>query len=209
MVKVNLLKTKPIEAAKAIRFKSGDGKAQKILLSISLIFFLIGVGLKIFVYRQQKSFSRISFQYVEAEKVKKKISVLTQEKDELASQLSLLGGYLKKEIIWSEKLNQMRNLIPQEAWLTKVSYEKKIGKDITSSFYLSGGIIVRGNINPIGVLSSFINQLKANKEFSVDFDNPILSDLRTGIKNNLEIMVFTIEMPLRQGKATSLNGVNG
>ncbi|MFH1129010.1 MAG: hypothetical protein V1699_06360 [Candidatus Omnitrophota bacterium] len=208
MVKINLLKTKPTQVRKAIRFNFGSGKAQKILLSISLIFFLIGAGLRIFVYRQQKNFSRVSSQYVEAEKVKEKIRVFTQEKDELDSRVSLLSGYLKKEIIWSDKLNQMRNLIPQEAWLTKVSYEKKIGKDASSSFYISGGMMVKGNISPIGILSSFVNQLKADKEFSADFDNPILSDLRTGIKDNLEIMVFTIEMPLRQGKAASLNGIN-
>jgi cell division protein FtsB len=205
LVKVNLLKPESSTVTKAITLKFGSGKLQRTVLLFSLILFIGGLILMAYTYYQKNSLSKISSQYTQAEKVKEEIKSLTKEKDKLASAINLLSGYLKREIIWSEKLYQMRGLIPKEAWLTKFSFEKRSGRDIDASFYLSGGLIAQAKITPIGILSNFVNQLKANKEFSADFDMPILTDLRSETKSGIEIMVFTIEMPLRKEGSAYLN----
>lgn len=196
MVKVNLLKPELATVRNALTLKFGSGKLQRILLLFSLIIFLSGIVLMFYNYCQKSSLLKISSKYAEAEKLKKEVHSLTKEKEKLTSAISLLSGYLKREIIWSEKLDQMSDLLSQEAWLTKLSYENRSGSN--ASLNLSGGIIAQGKLSPIGILSDFVNQLKANKEFSADFDMPVLTDLRSETKSGAEIMVFSIEMPLRK-----------
>ncbi len=195
MVKVDLLKPEPGRVKKAVTFNLGS--LQKILYSLIIVSFFGGGLLMFYTYYQKKNLTRISSQYLQAQNLREEMKAFTQKKDKLTNGISLLSGYLKREIIWSGKLTQMRSVIPAEVWLTKLSLEKKSG---LASFYLSGGLIAKGNLNPIGVLSNFVNKLKADKEFSVDFDKPVLTDLRSEIKNNVEIMVFTIEMPLNKEK---------
>ena len=91
-------------------------------------------------------------------------------------------------------------------WVLRTSAYKKFGKSQDASLNLRGGLLTTGNANPIGVLSSFVNQLKSNKEFSADFDNPVLTDLWTEKREGEETMLFTIEMPLKKEKASTLDG---
>jgi len=205
LVKVNLLRPESGGVKKMVALKFGMGGLQKILFLLSTILFLGGIILMFYTYYQKKNLSRISSQYWQAEKVKEEISALNKEKDGLISRIDLLNGYLKRELIWSERLGQLRNLIPQDAWLTELFFEKKPGKEERSSLNLRGGLMAKGNISPISILSSFVDKLKSNKEFSADFDNPVLADLRTEMKSGIETMVFSIEMPLQKEKVASLN----
>lgn len=204
MKKVNLLKPELGGIKKTFIPKFLFGRIQKFLLLLGLISFLMGIFIIIQNIYQKKYLYQIDNQYSEAEKLKQQIGVLSQEKDKIDKEINLLDGYLKREIIWSDKLSRMRNLIPKEAWLAKLSYEKRPGKE-QSSLYLAGGIIPEQKENAISVLSNFINQLKENREFSSGFDNPVLSDVRTEVKDNMEIMAFMIEIPIGKLSPRLLN----
>ena len=205
MVKVNLLKPGSGAVKRAIMLQFGAGRLPKALFLLSLIVFLGSLALNFYTSLQKKNLSRIDDKYQQAEKIKEQIKALNIEKEQLIRGINLLGRYLKRDILWSDKLSQMRDLIPQEAWLTKLSFNKKSDKEGDYSFYLSGGLISDSKVSPIGILSSFVNQLKANKEFSADFDIPVLTDLRSQNKDGLEVMVFSIEMPLKKEKVVKLN----
>ena len=198
MVKVNLLRPESGRVKKIAFNFAGGGGLQKNLFLLSIILFSSGIALSGYTYYQKKNLYRIDSQYQKAEKVKEEVKAFNKEKDRLIRGIDFLSGYLKREIIWSEQLNQLRNLIPQDAWLRKLSFEKKAGTERVSTFNLSGGLIAKGNASPISILSSFVDKLKSNKEFSADFDNPVLADLRTEMYSGVEIMVFSIEMPVRK-----------
>lgn len=149
-----------------------------------------------------KNLSRITGQYQQAENVSRKMNMFRQEQIKLNRELNFLNGYLKKDILWSEKLSQLRNLIPQEAWLTELFFKKQFVKDSVSPIlYLKGGLIPEGRASSIETLIKFINQLKEDQEFFADFDNLILADSQTETRKNIEIMTFIIEMSLKKDKA--------
>jgi len=148
---------------------------------------------------QKKNLSLISSEYGQADKLRQAISVIKEEQEKIANEITLLKSYLNRDVIWSVKLEQMRNLIPKEAWLTRFSYEKKAGKE-QASLNLSGSLIPKQKENSIAVLSNFVNQLKEDKEFFSGFDNPVLSDVKTETKDGVEIMTFVIEIPVSSTK---------
>lgn len=152
------------------------------------------------MYRK-KSLSHIISQYQQAEILVRKINVLKLEQNRLTQQLKLFNGYLKRDVLWSEKLSQLRNLIPQEVWLTELSFKKQPVKDSGSgNLYLKGGLILQEKTSSIGTLTNFINRLKEDQDFFADFDNLILADSQTETRKNIEIMTFIIEMPFKKNE---------
>lgn len=201
MVKVNLLSLGISKTKDAEPSITNIQWLPLLLLSLSIIFFLIGVYLRLVTIYQKKGLREAIKQYEEVEAMAKKVKISKEELDKLNGELNLFDGYLKRGIVWSEKLSQLRNLIPQEIWLTQLSFEKKgTGVSDLYSLSLKGSLIPQEKASPIGTLSKFINQLKEDEAFSGDFQNLILSDSRTETKHNIEIMTFTIEMPFRKGE---------
>lgn len=201
MVKVNLLSLETNKTKDAGPPITNIQWLPRALLSLIIIFFSIAVYLRLVTVYQKKGLREAIKQYEEAEALAKKVKTLKEELDKLNGELNLFADYLKREIAWSEKLSELRNLVPQEIWLTQLSFEKKEAGTVSlSSLFLKGSLIPQEKTSPIGTLSKFINQLKEAQEFSGDFQNLILSDSRTETKHNVEIMTFTIEMPFRKDK---------
>jgi hypothetical protein len=196
LAKVNLLRPEIGAVSAGFMPKLSFGKLQKFLFLLSAIAFLSGILIIMHTWFQKKQLYYISSEYKEAEKLKKGIGISHQEKDKLAKEIELLSSYLKRDVYWSAKLDQMRNVIPREVWLRKFAFEQKIGKDKDFSLALGGSFIPRPDVSSIAMLSNFINKLKENKDFFEGFDNPILSDVRSEPKDNVEIMSFTIEIPV-------------
>jgi len=201
LVKVNLLSLETNKTKDAGPPITNIQWLPRALFSLSIIFFSIGVYLRVVTIYQKKGLREAIKQYEEVEAMAGKVKISKEELDKLNGELNLFDGYLKREIIWSEKLSQLCNLIPQEIWLTQLSFEKKgMGVSDLYSLSLKGSLIPQEKTSPIGTLSKFINQLKEDEAFSGDFQNLILSDSRTETKHNVEIMTFTIEMPFRKGE---------
>lgn len=201
MVKVNLLKpgSGGVKGALALSFPAG--KLSKVLYLLSLLFALAAFFLMLRAHFQKTSLYKVSSEYRQAEKVKEEIKALTKEKEGLTGFISLLSGYARRNIAWSAKLDSMRLLIPKDAWLTQLSFGGKYGKESGYSFDINGGLISGSKTGPIAILSSFVNQLKTDKAFSEDFGMPVLTDLRSQNQEGIEAMAFSIEMPLKAGRA--------
>ena len=195
MAKVNLLRPEIGGIKQGFLHRFSFGRLQKFLLLASGVCFLAGLLVVVHTLYQKKNLYYISSEYREAEKLKKEIGVMYQEKDDLDKELRLFADYLMRDVAWSQKLGQLRFIIPKDVWLRKLSFEQRQGRDREYSLILSGGLVPRSDSSPIAMLSGFINQLKENKEFFAGFDNPVLSDVRSETKENAEIMSFVIEMP--------------
>jgi len=199
LVKVNLLSPElsPIRKATSLAFHLRN--VPTILFSISLIFFMVGIYLRIETIYRKKSLSNITQEYMQAEELTKKIKSLQQEGAKLNEEIDALSVYLRRNLLWSEKLAQLRSLIPKEVWLSRLSLEKKAVKDSSiSSLFLKGSLIPQDRTSPIGTLSMFINGIKEDKAFFRDFDNLILSDFLTETYKKTEIMTFLLEMPIKK-----------
>lgn len=173
------------------------------LFALSFLFFLGGVLLTLKTVYRKKGLSSIISRAQQSEALAKKINMLKQEEKKINQELNLLNGHLKKDVRWSAKLSQLRNLIPLEVWLTELSFKKQATKDSAGEIlYLKGGLVPQENISSIGTLTKFINQLKGDKTFFADFDNLILVDSQSEIHKNIEIMNFIIEVSLKKGKTS-------
>jgi lambda repressor-like predicted transcriptional regulator len=200
VVKVNLLSPElsPIRKATSLAFHLRN--LPVILFSISLIFFIAGIYLRVETIYRKRSLSNITQEYIQAEELTKKIKSLKEEGSKLKEDTDTLNTYLKRNLLWSEKLAQLRSLIPKEVWLSRLSLEKKAVKDsYISSLFLKGSLIPQDRTSPIGTLSMFINGIKEDKAFFKDFDNLILSDFLTETYKKTEIMTFLLEMPIKKG----------
>ena len=199
MVKVNLLPSELSGSGKAVYPAFNFRGLAVFLLFLNFTFLLSGIYLRIETIYRKKGLYRITDEYQQAEGLAKKIKALNKEQDKSTGELNFLNGYLKREVIWSEKLGQLRDIIPQEIWLKELSSEKISNKDSGfGNLYLKGALIPLDKAEPLGTLSRFINKLKEDNAFFIDFDNLILTDFRTETQGNIEIMTFAIQLPFKK-----------
>jgi len=175
------------------------------LIFLGLSFLAVGIFLDAVGLYQKKEFKRLNTQYNQQyrhlEDLAKKKDALEQKLNRITLELNLLSGYLERDLVWSDKLNQLRNLFFKEVWLTELYFEKKGAKAKETeegNLYLKGGLAPQRKSSPIGTLSRFITQLKEDKAFFSDFDNLTLTDFKTDRRNNTEITNFTIRMSFKK-----------
>lgn len=196
MAKVNLMRPEVGRVSAAFLPKFSFGRFPKLLLMLSAICFLGGLLVMAHTMFQRKNLFYLSSEYHAAEKLKKEIGLLQQEKDKLLKEMGLLDAYLTRDVAWSVKLAALRQLLPNEVWLKKLSYEKRLGKEKDFSLVLSGSLVPKSDSVSIATLSHFVDQLQENKDFFAGFGKPELSDLRSETRNNAEVMSFVIEIPI-------------
>lgn len=199
MVKVNLLPTEPSGVRKTPSPRFNLNKVSIFLFSLSFIFLLAGIYLRIGTMYRKKNLYQITQEYKNTLDLTKKTEALKQEQNRLIGEINILNSYLKRDILWSEKLIQLRNLIPREVWLKQLSFEKKsVGSTYLSSLFLKGSLMPQDKSSPVGTLSMFVNKLKEDEAFFADFENLTLSDFRMETYKNIETMAFFIEMPFKK-----------
>ena len=198
MVKVNLLSPESARVKKTISLGFNFHKASVILFSLGIVFLLVGIYLIIETAYRKQSLIRLIEEYTAKQELKKKIEVLKLELDKSEGESNILKNYLQRSITWSKKLSQLRDLIPGEVWLKQLSFEKKsMGGSYFNNLSLKGSLIPKDRNSPIGTLSMFVNKLKQDAMFFIDFENLVLSDFRKETYKNAEVMTFSIEMPLK------------
>lgn len=199
MAKINLLPSEINKAKKAVGVQFSLEILLRFLLFLNLIVFLAGIYLRLNTMHRMKGLSSITNEYQQAENFTEKVKSIKQERKGLAGEIGLLNSYLKRDILWSEKLSHLSRLMPEEVWLTGFSFKKKSAKDsLKRNLYLKGALRAQEKSTPIATLSGFINQLKKDEVFSADFDNPALTDSKTETQDKVEIMAFAIEIPFKK-----------
>lgn len=198
MVKVNLL---PADASKKKQIMSPTllGKAMLFVGILTLFFFAGGIAVRVVNFFREKSMPQILSQYQQAQDLATKIRNIKAKENELNSEIEFLTRYLARDILWSETLAVLRNLIPEQVWLTQFSFEKQDTPNAPpAKLYMRGALIALGKEKPLEVLSMFVNKLKTDNELSKNFNSPVLTDSHNEMYNGKEIMVFSIELPLKK-----------
>jgi len=168
-----------------------------VLFLLSGIFFLFSLGLNIHIFLQKKGLENIIAQQKKINEIVENTKLEKAKQQMLRDDIALLKGYLKRNVVWSDKLSQLRGIIPERVWLTQFSFQEK--RDLDSGIgklSLKGALFPDENNNPLETLSQFVNTLKSNAAFFSDFSNLVLVDSRTELKGSDEIMTFAIDMPL-------------
>jgi hypothetical protein len=200
MAKVNLMKAEIGGISTSFVSNISLGRVPKALLMLSIFCFLAAVLILAHTLFLKSNLKNVSSEYTDTEKLKKEIGLLDQKRNQVQKDITLLRAFLDRDVIWSSKLEQLRRIIPDEVWLRQLFFGKKGGDEGVPSLFLSGALVPRQDMNAIATLSNFINQLKKNEEFLKGFGNPILSDVRTESRQDSEIMIFSIEMPIEKGR---------
>ncbi len=202
MVKINLMPSEFARMRKSMPIELKLDKVLVFLFYFNLIFFLGGITLRLETMFRKIGLFRINREYQQAESLSKKIKALKRQQSELTAESEFLNRYLARDLLWSEKLKQLRSLMPREVWLSQLSFEKKTEKDSTTqTLSLKGSLLPSEELSPIGTLSRFVNKIKEDSAFIAEFDNPVLTDLRAEVYKNKEIMTFLIVMPFKEDKA--------
>lgn len=128
-----------------------------------------------------------------------KMIKLNEQRDKLFKRLTFLGEFTEKKFLWSEKLDRIAELIPEGAWLTDLSFEKKVSiTDIEGnrSMEEKSVISIKGRaVAPIiqeavELVGNFRDQLAKDKSFSRGFKEIKLNSLTKGVIANRDIMNF-------------------
>lgn len=196
--KINLLQSKlSKEKLSSSSIKFNIQLLPVVLFSLSGVFFLISLGFRMHIYLQEKGLQDIITQQQKINEIVEKTKLEKKEQAKMVDDIVLLKGCLKRGVVWSDKLMQLRGLIPDRVWLTQFSFQKESDKDSgAGKLSLKGGLLPEENKNPLETLSQFVNNLKSDAAFFSDFSNLVLVDSRTELKDQDEIMTFAIEMPL-------------
>jgi hypothetical protein len=197
VVKVNLLSPGSTKE-KNERVTKLVFKIIAVLAILAGIFLACGILLSLVNIYRSNRLPLINKEYEQAESFAKRIVELRKEKEILKEKLDFVERYLKRDILWSQKLAQLRKIIPNEVWLRQFYSEKTEIKDsVSTKLYLRGGLTGRPDATALEVLSLLVEQLQKDKDFSLNMGNPILTESRKDIYNSLEILTFSIEIPIK------------
>ena len=199
MAKINLIPLEMRGLKQETPLSVNLGIALKILVALNIFFFAGGIALRFISWSRVKGLDLIVAEYQRAEGLSRKMHAIKQEQEKLSAELSSLKGHMKRDILWSEKLKQLSQIIPADVWLNSISFKRNPGKDS-----LKRVLSIKGSLRPLDkgsfivVLSKFINVLKEDKVFLEDFESPVLTDSRTELQDGVEVMSFAIEMPFKK-----------
>lgn len=164
-----------------------------------------GFGLRWVLTWQQKSLDKIMARVKESDLLSKSIEDLKAEHRRLIRDLGNIDVYLNRGIEWSQKLVQISRIIPEEVWLTKLSFKKGHNGDKENDLLsIKAGLVsspnvgaADGNRPPIGLLSRFVNKLKRDREFFSDFDDLSIAEARGAKKDGIDIMALELRLSIK------------
>lgn len=188
-----------------------------ILAVLAVVLILAGVGIRVEFNREVKVLADISAKVKEKDLIAEGIEDLKDRESQSAKELDDVNAYLNPGLMWSKKLIQLGLIMPEEVWVEKLTYKREYtsrgglpakgprpkgagnDEDEKKEFVnLSGALIPAKDLPPINTLSGFVNKLKSEKEFFSDFDDLLITDVKTAKKDKLEVMGFEIRLVLKR-----------
>lgn len=143
---------------------------------------------------------------------------LKKEADMLSRKLRVIDSLSSTSLIWSKKLSDLNRAMTESIWLTSLYLDER-KTDKRSSFISSatkrrGGseskarqmLVLKGSaysLTPAGetaVIGKFIESLKKNQGFFMDFEDIELSSTQRKQLGETEVMDFIIECYFKSGR---------
>jgi Tfp pilus assembly protein PilN len=195
MQKINLLPKDLAPPGLSEELVSSIRKVAIILGAGVIILVLLGGILRIELARKNKILSKIMTRVKESDLLAENIEDLKRREESLKEELDNIEVYLDRGLIWSNKLIQISNIIPEEVWLTRISFKRE--KDKKENLNIQGALVPLADTPAINVLSAFMNKLKEDEEFFSDFEDLLIREIRTSTKKSIDIMEFELQLVLK------------
>lgn len=161
-----------------------------VMLAIIITWAMLGMQLS----GKQKKLSRLDEQLKSLEFTLQKLDRLNKNKGQLQRKLEFMEQQLKGEILWSENLNRLSNLVPAGIWLKKmVLYSKKEDHlDKYDKLDINGSAVSLLPAEMIDLIGGFMSALEKDEVFSKQFSEiKLISSQRRTVGKN-EVMDFKL-----------------
>jgi Tfp pilus assembly protein PilN len=150
------------------------------MISLHLVIGLLGFMRNFYVGALQKKWLALEPERKELEVLKKEYPLLFP--DEGTRQL------LQKRVIWAGKLNKLSDLLPNGMWFNSLSVDAK-------GFSL-GATVISFSKEEMNLINRFIGALKADKEFSEDFQGISLGQIERRNIGGYDVVDFSLSAEL-------------
>jgi len=165
-----------------------------ILLSLLLSSFRLTATVQDYSDRLKYSESQIKYHKLQAEDVRK----LAERVKQLKVRLSLVEELLREQVIWSDKLVELCQCLPQHgSWIDMLTVERaSSGSRAAQPANTTGGSItayVAGDIVSIDKVSQFVGRLENSETFSnIIFDSA--TTLASGMADDMFTFKLSVEI---------------
>lgn len=201
MIEINLL-------PKELRIYSGIFRINKefcILAAGVLAFFLLGFFLMLGAVTGAQGFA-----LTKLEKELKNLETSRRELRDIKTHLRFLQGQIsaaEKMLIpaffWSQKMNDISDLLPPGVWLTQMELEHRRVTGSQGEILSEGSLLmIHGRVyskekDEAAIVGKYISALKAKKGFSKDFEDIRLENVQTRGLGQIQAAEFVLACPLK------------
>lgn len=121
---------------------------------------------------------------------KNAIDAINQEFKDLKAKMTLItDSALKKNIVWSQKLNILSDALPKGVWFKKIAWNE-------STLIIEGQAYSKFH-DEIAIIGNFVSNLKKDINFMKDFSSIELNSISRIKKGVTEVAVFTITVKVK------------
>lgn len=159
-----------------------------------LLFFIILAGLAFQVKSKKNSIAALDKKLSNLKASYQEIETLNKRKKELSDRLAFYQGLFENNILWSEKLSLINNVLPSQVWLTSIYTETKPNRILV----IKGSATSSVESEIIDSISEFVDQLKKEPSFTKDIGEIKMGSLISEKKGNLSVMNFSLLCRLKQ-----------
>lgn len=204
MIEINLL---PKELRKV---KKASLDLEKIpLVRVSVFVFTVLVAVHILLVfldgRNQIRLKALNAEWKNMEPEREKTGALTKNTIELEKRLGAIKSILEKGFNWTQLLNSLNNAVIPKIWLSELELQFETlegSKKGSSSKKIPASISITGHAlgnsqEATSIVARFITSLKQNKEFSSNFSEIELQNMRAREFAGKETMKFVLNCRLR------------
>lgn len=205
MIEINLLpeelKKKKGKKIRQLELSLPKISHKPVLIGVGAIFALVYLGVLTFSTLKNHSLNKLNTEWKSLQKQKEVLDKLKADIKDLETKNTSMGELVNNRFIWSAKLNQISDCLPEGVWLnsfsiskTKIAGRKKGRGAEASNFntleFRGSAAIPEGD--EMLAIGKFIKNLKDDPSFIKDFENIELSSVQSTTSGKIEILDFTI-----------------
>lgn len=139
-------------------------KAKKVL-ALGFYFVVIAVIAGFAIFKTMQTQAVIDDYTAELEGIEKEISELKASNDYLSPEdIFALAEMATKRLTWTEKLNVLGQILPDDVAITELSYNNSVG-----ALSIKGISKVKYGMKDLDLVVSILDVIKSNEDFSKDF----------------------------------------
>jgi len=165
-------------------------QAQRRRRAVTLGFFLgvLAVAIGILGYKSYLTGATIANYQAELRSIEDRIAQLESSSDYLSPEdLYTLANITRNRMVWSEKLEVLGDVLPQDMALTELTYDSSM-----NAFIIKGISKVKPGMKDLDLVVAIINLVKAQEDFSRDFSEIKFQSSRRVKQGDQEMVRFEI-----------------